>query len=95
MGGAALGTRLSLGNFRPILFADSPLIWALEKQNSQVRRLDGLINGSIETIHLIDNKMKFDIYCFDYLYIVGKHTRTTFCRFVVTENDYNGLNALK
>ena len=83
MGGAALGTRLSLENFRPILLADSPLIWALEKQNSQVRRLDGLINGSIETIHLIENKMKFNIYCFDYLYIVGKHLITIVLHFVV------------
>lgn len=83
MGGAALGTRLSLENFRPILLADSPLIWALEKQNSQVRRLDGLINGSIETIHLIENKMKFNIYCFDYLYIVGKHLITLVLHFVV------------
>lgn len=83
MGVAALGTRLSLENFRPILLADSPLIWALEKQNSQVRRLDGLINGSIETIHLIENKMKFNIYCFDYLYIVGKHLITLVLHFVV------------
>ena len=83
MGGAALGKRLSLGNFRPILLADSPLIRTLEKQTGQVRRLDGLINGSIETIHLIDNKMKFNIYCFDYLYIVGKHLITLVLDFVV------------
>lgn len=83
MGGAALGTRLSLGNFRPILLADSPLIWALEKQNSQVRRLDGLINGSIETIYLIDDKITFNIYCIEYLYIVGKHLITIVLHFVV------------
>ena len=49
------GNEVVLGNFCPILLADSPLRWALEKENRQVRRLDRLINGSIETIHLNDN----------------------------------------
>lgn len=74
-----------LGNFCPILLGPTRLIWALNKQNRQVRRLDGLIDGRTETIHVNNNKMYYYVYsCIENSFMVGKYLITLVLHFVVS-----------